>query len=575
MNRIKVLPSEISVKIAAGEVIERPGSVVKEMVENSLDAGATEINVELLEGGKGLIRVTDNGHGMNPEDAEVCFKRHSTSKIDKEEDLNHISTLGFRGEALPSISAVSRITLRTNVEGSDRGIEVRREGEEVLSVSDIAFPKGTSFEVKDLFFNLPARKKFLRSERSELTFTAKYLTNAALANPEVRFSLKNGRREIFNYPEVSSLKERLFQVYGKASVDNLMEVDYRDREYHLFGFASVPPSGRSDRTRQMFYVNKRPVRDKTLQAAFNQAYRGFLEKDRFAEAYLFLTVPYSDVDVNVHPTKADVRFQESRPLFQFIYKSIHHALLSRKGIKEVYSPSVEQVPSQGIKERPHSRGFQFSPADLLEEGQGDLSTDTPTLFPAEGEEQRDFPRVLGQYQDAYIVAVDPEAVFIIDQHNAHERVLFQEFLYITSKGEWPRKLALLTILFEFSPSQELAWEENQSFLEEMGFRIEPMGGKSFALKEYPEMFRDEEARDVFLSILEDVTKEKVEQKRERILATMACKAAIKYGEKLTQDKMDYLVEELFRTENPSLCPHGRPIVVKLTNKEIEKSLKRG
>ena len=232
MNRIKVLPSEISVKIAAGEVIERPGSVVKEMVENSLDAGATEINVELLEGGKGLIRVTDNGHGMNPEDAEVCFKRHSTSKIDKEEDLNHISTLGFRGEALPSISAVSRITLRTNVEGSDRGIEVRREGEEVLSVSDIAFPKGTSFEVKDLFFNLPARKKFLRSERSELTFTAKYLTNAALANPEVRFSLKNGRREIFNYPEVSSLKERLFQVYGKASVDNLMEVDYRDREYH-------------------------------------------------------------------------------------------------------------------------------------------------------------------------------------------------------------------------------------------------------------------------------------------------------------------------------------------------------
>ncbi|MFC2158054.1 DNA mismatch repair endonuclease MutL, partial [Acidobacteriota bacterium] len=388
MNRIKVLPSEISVKIAAGEVIERPGSVVKELVENSLDAGATEISVELLDGGKGLIRVTDNGHGMEPQDAETCFMRHSTSKIDGEEDLNRISTLGFRGEALPSISAVSRITLRTNTEGSDRGIEVRREGEDVLGVSEIAFPKGTSFEVKDLFFNLPARKKFLRSERSELTFTAKYLTNAALANPEVRFSLKHGRREIFSYPAVSSLKERLFQVYGKASVDCLMEVDYRDREYHLFGYVSVPPNGRSDRTRQMFYVNKRPVKDKTLQAAFNQAYRGFLEKDRFAEAYLFLSVPYSDVDVNVHPTKAEVRFQESRSLFQFIYKSIHHSILSEKGIKEVYSSSREQVHSpHEIKERPYSRGFQFSPADLLEGGQGDLPSDTPTLFPAEGEEQ--------------------------------------------------------------------------------------------------------------------------------------------------------------------------------------------
>jgi len=570
MSSIKILPSEISVKIAAGEVIERPQSAVKELVENSLDAGATEIKVELLDGGKGLIRVTDNGYGMSREDALICFERHSTSKIENENDLTRIATLGFRGEALPSISAVSRIVLRTNVKDDKKGTLIQREGEKVLEVSDAAFPHGTSFEVRDLFFNLPARKKFLRTERSELTLIAKYLTYAALAYPNVRFSLRHGQRELFNHPPVAGLKERIFLIYGKSVLETLMEVDYRDGDRHLYGFVSLPPNGRRDRSRQLFFVNKRPVKEKTIQAAFNQAFRGFLEKDRSAEGFLFLKVPYADVDVNVHPTKSEVRFKDSRPVFQFVFRSIQQAILREKGVKEIYAPADEETPRYWIKDKPRSQSHEYNQKRLLP----DMIFERPVSFPVEEEEERSCPRVLGQYLNAYIVAVDQEGIYIIDQHNAHERVLFDRFLDIDKKKQWPRKLSLLSILFELASEQELALESNGSFLEEMGFRVEFMGGRSYALKEYPDMFNDEDARDVFLSLLEDVREKKVEEKRKKMLATIACKAAVKYGEPLTPEKMAYLTEELFKTANPSLCPHGRPIVVRITKDEIEKGLKR-
>jgi len=567
---IHILPSDISVKIAAGEVIERPQSAVKELVENSLDAGATEIKVELLEGGKGLIRVTDNGHGMSRNDAKICFERHSTSKIQTEEDLARIATLGFRGEALPSISAVSRITLRTNVKDGEKGTLVRREGEKVLEVSDTAFPQGTSIEVKDLFFNLPARKKFLRTERSELTLIAKYLTFAALAYPKVRFSLRHGQREVFNHPPVAGLRERIFQIYGKSFLETLMEVDYRDGDRHLYGFVSLPPNGRRDRSRQLIFVNKRPIRDKTIQAAFNQAFQGFLEKDRSAEGFLFLEVPYADVDVNVHPTKSEVRFVDSQPIFQFIFRSIKHAVLREKGVKEIYTPAEGGTPRYWIKEKPQSGGYEYTQERLVP----DMAPEGPTSFPVTDKPDETYPRVLGQYENAYIVAVDQEGIFIIDQHNAHERVLFDRFLEIDQKKQWPRKMSLLSILFDLTSEQELVLEAHGPSMEEMGFRVEFMGGKSYALKEYPDMFKDEDAREVFLSLLEDVQAGKVEEKRKRMLMTMACKAAVKYGESLTLEKMAYLTEELFKTDNPSLCPHGRPIVVRITKDEIEKGLKR-
>jgi len=572
MKKIIVLPPEISLKIAAGEVIERPFSVVKELVENSLDASATEIKVELLSGGKKLVRVTDNGHGMSQEDAKLCFKRHSTSKIQSVEDLSLIETLGFRGEALPSISAVSRVVLKTSDGKEEKGTLIEKEGEKIIQTSDIAFPPGTAVEVRDLFFNLPAREKFLRSDRSELNLTVKFLTFVSIAYPEVRFSLIHGKRQVFDYPPVSSLKERIFQVFGKSLLERLLEVDYREDARQLYGYASLPPSGHRDRTLQLFYVNKRPVRDRTLLAALNQAYRGFLEKDKFPESFLFLSWPYTEVDINVHPAKAEVRFKDSRPVFQLVSRSIEQAILKEKGVKKIF-PTKEEEMGFKMEEKKSFRIEEEGkvPAFMRAEKR---HLEWKDLFTPLAKQEETYPHVLGQYLDIYIVASSEEGIIIVDQHNAHERVLFEKYEEIDKEKKWPQKLALLPILFELSPSQLLSFENNQALLEEAGFRVEAMGGQSFALKEYPDIFKEEEAKDIFISLLEEKKGEQIEDKKKRLLATLACKTAIKAGEVLSFEKMNYLVEELFKTSNSSLCPHGRPIMVKIEKKEIERGLKR-
>ncbi|MFB0564936.1 MAG: DNA mismatch repair endonuclease MutL [Candidatus Aminicenantaceae bacterium] len=564
MEKIILLPPEVSQKIAAGEVIERPFSAVKELIENSLDAESTEIKVELLAGGKHLIRVTDNGYGMSQKDATLCFERHSTSKIVKEEDLTQISTLGFRGEALPSISAVSRVTLKTNDGKGDKGTMIEREGGKVLKVSDTAFPKGTSVEVRDLFFNLPARQKFLRSERAELGMIVKYVTVAALAYPEIRISLIQGKREIFNFPRVGTLRERIFQVYGKSILEKLLEVEYKE-DVELYGYASKPPFGRSDRTHQIFFVNKRPVKDKILQAALNQSYRGVLEKELFAEAFLFLSLPYSEVDVNVHPAKAEVRFKDSQHIFRQVAKALECAMLKVRGVKEIYPFPEDKKMYAGIKELREARRFKIPEKERFER------TD---LFPPPLEEKKAYPQVMGQYLDTYIVASNEEGLFIIDQHNAHERVLFEQYQEIDAQKKWPTKISIFPLLLELSPSQEIALEDSNTLLEEAGFRVEAMGQKSYSLKEFPDIFKPEEAVDILLSLIEEIKEEKIENKRAKLLATLACKTAVKAGQSLSQEKMNYLVEELFKTANFSICPHGRPIIVKLERKQIEKGLKR-
>ncbi|NIM59327.1 MAG: DNA mismatch repair endonuclease MutL [Candidatus Aminicenantes bacterium] len=572
MKKIILLPPDISQKIAAGEVIERPFSVVKELVENSLDANASEIKVELQSGGKKLVRVADNGHGMSQEDAKLCFERHSTSKIRSVEDLSLISTLGFRGEALPSISAVSRVVLKTSDGKDEKGTLIEKEGDKLIGTSDIAFPLGTSVEVRDLFFNLPAREKFLRSDRSELNLIVKFMTYISIAYPEVRFSLIHGKRQVFDYPPVSSLKERIYQVFGKSLLERLLEVDYEEDDRKLYGYSSLPPSGHRDRTLQLFYVNKRPVRDKTLLAALNQAYRGFLEKDTFPESFLFLTWPYPEVDINVHPAKAEVRFKDSRPVFQLVNRSIEHAILKEKGVKKIY-PSKEEEIDLRMEEKRYFRieEKRGAPAFMRAE---ERQLEWKDLFTPLEKRKETYPRVLGQYLDIYIVASSEEGILIVDQHNAHERVLFEKYEEIDKEKKWPQKLALLPIIFELSPSRLLSFENNQALLEEAGFRVEAMGGQSFALKEYPDIFKEEEAKDIFISLLEEKKGEQIEDKKKRLLATLACKTAVKAGEVLSFEKMNYLVEELFKTSNSSLCPHGRPIIVKIEKKEIERGLKR-
>jgi DNA mismatch repair protein MutL len=570
MKRIRILPPELAQKIAAGEVIERPVSVVKELVENSLDAEATEIRVDLLDGGKKLIKILDNGLGMSHEDAALCFRRHSTSKIAGEEDLERIATLGFRGEALAGISAVSRIELKTFDGSGDRGTEIEREGDKLLHVTDIAFPRGTSIEVRELFFNMPARRKFLRSDRSELSFIAKYLTNAALAYPGVRFILAHGPRELLNCPAVTGLRERIFQLYGKAVLDGLMEVDYKEGECGVRGFASRPLRGRADRNHQFFYVNARPVKDRTLQAALNQAYSGILEKDRSAEAFLFLSVPFSEVDVNVHPAKAEVRFRDSQAVFRLVLRSVGQAAIRVSGIKDVYTPGTDpREHAPRVEEEGLPLDFAAFQAVRKRRPEEPVNLQTSQAEPA-----RSGPAVLGQYLNMYIVAVSDEAVFVIDQHNAHERVLYEKYLEVDRKRSWPRKMLLIPVIMEFPPSGVLSFEENRALFEDAGFLVEGMGGRSYALKEHPDVFKAEEAKEIFLGLLEAVGREKKAGRREKLLATMACKSAIKAGEVLPMAKMEYLVEELFKTSQPSLCPHGRPVVVKIDRATIDKSLRR-
>jgi DNA mismatch repair protein MutL len=465
---------------------------------------------------------------------------------------------------------VSRLTLKTFDGNGDRGTEIEREGDKLLHVTDIAFPRGTSVEVRELFFNLPARRKFLRSDRSELSLIAKYLTNAALAYPGVRFILTNGPREVLNCPAVTGLRERIFQLYGKAVLDGLMEVDYREGECGVRGFASRPLRGRADRNHQFFYVNARPVKDRTLQAALNQAYSGMLEKDRSAEAFLFLSVPFSEVDVNVHPAKAEVRFRDPQAVFRLVLRSVEQAALRVSGIKEVYAPGKDP---RGPAPRVEEEGLPLDFAAF--QGFRKRRPEEPANFePSQAEPARPGPAVLGQYLNMYIVAVSDEGVFVIDQHNAHERVLYEKYLEVDRKRSWPRKMLLIPVIMEFPPSGVLSFEENRGLFEDAGFLVEGMGGRSYALKEHPDVFKAEEAREIFLALLEEVGREKAAGRREKLLAAMACKSAIKAGEVLPMAKMEYLVDELFRTSQPSLCPHGRPVVVKIDRATIDKGLRR-
>jgi DNA mismatch repair protein MutL len=579
MRKIHLLPDEVAQKIAAGEVIERPVSVVKELVENSIDAGATEVRVELVDGGRTMIKVQDNGAGMDREDAALCFRRHSTSKIAREEDLERIVTLGFRGEALASIAAVSRLVLRTFDGAADRGTMIEREGERLVAVTDIAFPRGASVEVRDLFFNLPARRKFLRSASSELGPVVKYVTQAALGAPGVRFSLVHGGRETIACPPVATLRERVFQLFGKKMVDRLMDVAGEEGGGRIDGLASLPLGGRPDKTVQHFFVNGRPVKDRVLMAALSQAYTGILERGRSPEAFLFLKLPPGDVDVNVHPAKAEVRFRDTQLVFRLVLRAVGEGVARGHVIKEVVPSGTGEAAAARVAEGDMYLRYvsPVSDADPGAEkgGKGDLYREyaSPSSAPAPVPVQVG-PVVLGQFASMYIVASAEDGLLVIDQHNAHERVLYDKYREIDRLNAWPRKMLLIPPLLELSPSAAAAFEANAALFEELGFRVEAMGGRSYALKEYPELFKPEEAGDVFLSMLEEAGEKPAEERRDHMLATMACKSAIKAGEPLTREKMGYLVAELFKTSQPALCPHGRPIVVRVEKSVIDKGLRR-
>ncbi len=581
MSRIAVLPDSLARKIAAGEVIERPVSVVKELVENALDAGAEAISVDLAAGGKSLIRIRDDGCGMSREDAALALVRHATSKISREEDLSAISTLGFRGEALASIAAVSRVTLRTSDGAEGPGTVIESEPGSEEKIGDAAFPRGTEIEVRDLFFNLPARKKFLRSDASELGLIVKLLTQIALAQPGLRLAVRHGARTVLDCPPVSGLRERLYQLFGKDAPDRLMEVDLAEGPVRVSGFASRPPYGRPDRNRQLFFVNKRPVKDKILGAALNRGFTGLLEKGLSPEAFLFIEVPPGEVDVNVHPAKTEVRFRETQVFFPLIGRAVERARTRVLGVMDLAEILAGKTAGPGPENGQDRNGaqtawsgsepvFEFDKKKRYSEPGNESRPALPSMIaePAGG------PQVIGQFASSYILAEDGGDLLVIDQHNAHERILYDRYVEIDRERSWPVKMSLLPLVFELSPAQILNLEAGAAALLSSGFRVEPMGGKSYALREFPDVFGPDEALAVVLGALDEPRPGETRPVKTKLLATMACKSAVKAGEFLPRDKMEFLAAGLFRSTNPGVCPHGRPIIVRISRARIERGLRR-
>jgi DNA mismatch repair protein MutL len=604
--KIRILADDIANRIAAGEVVERPASVVKELMENSLDAGATKIAIDVEEGGRKLIRVTDNGEGMAPEDALACFGRHATSKLYEPDDLFSIKTLGFRGEALPSIASVSRLTLETQAEGS-MGTAVEVAGGKLLSQREQTFPRGTQIMVEDLFFNVPARRKFLRSESYELSQITTYCTHYALAFPEIHFILKSANFEILAAPATTGFRDRIFQVFGGDLLDQLVE--YRKSfgrsgvQIHLF--TSRPHVQKYNRNSMFFFINRRLVRDKIILHAISEAYRNILPSSTFPVVILFVTIPYEDVDVNVHPAKTEVRFKHQSFIHDAIRDSILSGLTQDKTIVTMESGSnplspfslpepPSRVPDSWSADDPIARdsfalqpgmrmaggveiplGLNFRPA----QASGDGCEPVVDLPPYPDFDQvKSEVRPLGQLRDSFIVATDSSGLIVIDQHVAHERVLFETYLRQKLAGKLDMQRLLMPIVVELPPRQLVVLDSIIPELARNGFEVEPFGPKTIAIKTAPAILKASVVEKLLIELLDGLEREtqvlNIDGLKKKIAATVSCHAAIKINTPLDDTKMRWLVGELMKTDVPTVCPHGRPIILRYDLREIQKAFKR-
>ena len=594
MSKIKVLPDDIANRIAAGEVVERPASVVKELMENSLDAGARKIAVDVEEGGRKLIRVTDDGEGMSPDDAIACFGRHATSKLYKPDDLFSIKTLGFRGEALPSIASVSRLTLETQAEGSI-GTSIEIAGGKLLSQREQAFPRGTQITVEDLFFNVPARRKFLRSESYELSQITTYCTHYALAFPEIHFLLKSAGFEIVSAPATATFRERIFQIFGKDLLDQLVE---HEKSFGRSGvkvhlFTSRPHVQKYNRNSMFFFINRRLVRDKIILHAISEAYRNILPSGTFPVVIMFVTIPYEDVDVNVHPAKTEVRFKHQSFVHDAIRDSILSGLTQDKTIVPMESQASPMSPFTAPEPQPRIPDSWDSADPIartpftLAPGMRESAPEPVPLglnFNASLPAYSEFDRVknevrpLGQLRDSFIVATDSSGLIVIDQHVAHERVLFEIYLRQKLAGNLDIQRLLMPIVVQLPPRQLVILDNIVPELARNGFEVEPFGPKTIAIKTAPAILKASAVEKLLIELLDGLEREtqviNIEALKKKIAATVSCHAAIKINTPLDDTKIRWLVGELMKTDVPTVCPHGRPIILRYDLREIQKAFRR-
>ena len=585
MSRIHRLAPDLANQIAAGEVVERPASVVKELVENALDAGARRIAIAIELGGKKLIRVEDDGEGMVAEDARLAIERHATSKIAHANDLGAIRTLGFRGEALPSIASVSHFTLRTRARGTESGTEVRVKGGAVASVREVGVPEGTSVEVADLFYNLPARRKFLKSDTAEATQISRLATQLALGYPEVGFVLSSGARTLLQCPPAATLRERFFQLFGDRP--DLVEIHKEAGGLSIEGYVAALGDQGPVRGAQNVFVNRRIVKDRTIAHAISDAYSVATIKERSPEVHLFLRIAPDRVDVNVHPTKAEVRFLEQSLVHEVFRRALGEALGQGRAPELQFAaqyaspgePRTISIPgilggaSVGNRWVDAGSGIRYAGSGI-----GDAAvSDSGSPMSDEGSGIR--PMIpLGQFRDTFIIAVDDEGIAIIDQHVAHERVLFEQLMERLTTGRLESQRLLTPILLELSSAQRDAVSQHRSTLEKFGLELEEFGGDSLRLSAVPALLDPSECEAAVRALADDLEGldrgSRVEDALRRIAATMACHAAVKANYPLTLQKMQFILDELRRTAYSSVCPHGRPVVLRLTRREIEKNFQR-
>jgi DNA mismatch repair protein MutL len=576
VSQVQRLPDDLVNKIAAGEVVERPASVVKELVENALDAGARSVHVEIEDGGMRLVRVRDDGQGMSRADAEMALERHATSKLHAFEDLQSIATHGFRGEALPSIAAVSELVLRTRAEGSPAGTEVAVAHGRRRHVRDAGHPRGTTVEVRDLFGAVPARRKFLRAAPTEAAHVAEALTLLALARPGTGFSLKSGGRILFETPPVDGLAARLFQLFGAKRLEDVVPVEGGTEWVTVRGFVSRPDRPRPPRPSLRLFVNGRPVRDRALSKAVLEAYRSAGGGDRGFEAFLFVEVPPHVVDVNVHPAKTEVKFADARTVWTAVERAVRAALSEgvreapRAGVGGAVASRAEAAVTafleRGVSE-PYNRPLWERPG-----GGASLAAEAGTPAPPL---ETPAPVVLGQHRLVYIVASDGDELLLVDQHTAHERVRFERLLDRASRHAAESQGLLEALVVDLPPDLRPVLDAHREALRELGYDVEPFGGGATRLRAVPAILGTRDPGPALERVLRDLKEREatdwaVAGTRDRLAATLACHSAVRAGQALNVEQMASIVRDVFRTAHPTLCPHGRPTVVRVPREELSR-----
>ena len=562
--------------------MERPASVVKELMENAIDAGSSDITVELKAGGLQLIRVMDRGEGMDREDVPLALQRYATSKIREAEDLYAIHTLGFRGEALPSIAQVSKMTLQTRTHYSLSGTKVTCEGGEIKGISEIGCPIGTEVEVRNLFYNIPVKRKFLKSIRSELRYALHHFLRLSLSHPSISFRFIHDGRTLHEYPKTESTLVRIEAIFGKEIYGHLQPIQFEDGEIRLSGFCSLPSFSKRNAEGIYFYVNRRFIKDRTIYRAILDGYRHILPSNQFPIVILFITLPPSAVDVNVHPTKAEVKFKDPERVYQAVFAAIRAGLEG----KENRSQPEERAPAGGKE-----WFFQKRPLPPFS-GQDTLSFPPPlttgkteeTFMVREGpgtqwDIEKKWPYlVLGQIQGTYILCEGEGNLIFIDQHAAHERILFEKFKKAYESRSMTSEKLLLPILIELSVEESCILESAGEALKMIGFEIEPVGEKLFAIRSIPTFIDQKDPKEMVRGILDELSfserKGKGEEILHTILITLACHSAIRGNFPLNKEEMDKLVENLAPFHPASTCPHGRPIFFVLPLEELKKQFKR-